>query len=160
MTTLITLREKLVKIGAKDVSHGRYVTFQLAEVAVPRGLFQKVLDLIDDLRPRPAPAWAEEIHGEVKTKGKNEGSGVFGKRENWPNGLLNTAKSPKSGCRMAVEGKNTSGGAIFGTIALDLKVIWEMSNKLCLGIVDSANSAKGAGLCLPTCLDALARRHR
>ena len=34
--SLTTLREKLVKIGAKVVSHGRYVTFQLAEVAVPR----------------------------------------------------------------------------------------------------------------------------
>ena len=54
--SLTTLREKLVKIGAKVVSHGRYVTFQLAEVAVPRGLFQKILSLIDDLRPRPAPA--------------------------------------------------------------------------------------------------------
>ena len=50
------LREKLVKIGAKVVSHGRYVTFQLAEVAVPRSLFQKILSLIDDLRRRPAPA--------------------------------------------------------------------------------------------------------
>ncbi len=38
------------------VSHGRYVTFQLAEVAVPRSLFQKILGLIDDLRPGPAPA--------------------------------------------------------------------------------------------------------
>ncbi len=54
--SLTTLREKLVKIGAKVVSHGRYVTFQLAEVAVPRGLFQKILSLIDDLRRRPAPA--------------------------------------------------------------------------------------------------------
>ena len=53
---LTTLREKLVKIGAKVVSHGRYVTFQLAEVAVPRELFRKILSLIDDLRPRPAPA--------------------------------------------------------------------------------------------------------
>jgi hypothetical protein len=34
--SLTTLREKLVKIGAKVVAHGRYVTFQLAEVAVPR----------------------------------------------------------------------------------------------------------------------------
>ncbi len=32
--SLTTLREKLVKIGAKVVNHGRYVTFQLAEVAV------------------------------------------------------------------------------------------------------------------------------
>jgi hypothetical protein len=54
--SLTTLREKLVKIGAKVVSHGRYVTFQLAEVAVPRELFQKILGLIDDLRRRPAPA--------------------------------------------------------------------------------------------------------
>jgi hypothetical protein len=37
--SLTTLREKLVKIGAKIVSHGRYVTFQMAEVAIPRTLF-------------------------------------------------------------------------------------------------------------------------
>ncbi len=54
--SLTTLREKLVKIGAKVVRHGRYVTFQLAEVAVPRELFRKILSLIDDLRPRPTPA--------------------------------------------------------------------------------------------------------
>ncbi len=54
--SLTTLREKLVKIGAKVVGHGRYVTFQLAEAAVSRDLFRKFLSLIDDLRPRPAPA--------------------------------------------------------------------------------------------------------
>ncbi|MDP6928045.1 MAG: transposase, partial [Rhodospirillales bacterium] len=54
--SLTTLREKLVKIGAKVVRHGRYVTFQLAEVAVPKDLFRKILGLIDDLRRRPAPA--------------------------------------------------------------------------------------------------------
>ena len=54
--SLTTLREKLVKIGAKVVRHGRYVTFQLAEVAVPRNLFEKILSLIDDLRRRPIPA--------------------------------------------------------------------------------------------------------
>ncbi len=54
--SLTTLREKLVKVGAKVVRHGRYVTFQLAEVAVSRDLFRKILSLIDDLRPRPAPA--------------------------------------------------------------------------------------------------------
>jgi hypothetical protein len=53
--SLTTLREKLVKIGAKVVKHGRYVTFQLAEVAVSKILFQKILALIDDLRPRPVP---------------------------------------------------------------------------------------------------------
>jgi hypothetical protein len=54
--SLTTLRERLVKIGAKVVSHGRHVTLQLAEVAVPRELFRKILSPIDDLRPRPAPA--------------------------------------------------------------------------------------------------------
>ncbi len=52
------------------VSHGRHITFQLAEVAVPGALFRKILRLIDDLRPRPAPAKAEEIHGEVETTGE------------------------------------------------------------------------------------------
>lgn len=33
--SLTTLREKLVKIRAKVVAHARYVTFQMAEVAIP-----------------------------------------------------------------------------------------------------------------------------
>ncbi len=53
--SLTTLRQKLLKIGAKVASHGRYVTFQLAEVAVPRNLFREILRRIDALRPRPAP---------------------------------------------------------------------------------------------------------
>jgi hypothetical protein len=44
---LTTLREKLVKIGARIVRHGRYVIFQLAEVAVPRALFAAILRRID-----------------------------------------------------------------------------------------------------------------
>ena len=51
----ITLQEKLVKIGAKVVSHGRYVTFQLAEMAIPGRPFAEMLRRIDGLRPRPAP---------------------------------------------------------------------------------------------------------
>ncbi len=54
--SLTTLREKLIKIGAKIVRYGRYVTFQLAEVAIPRSLFADILRRIDRLRPRPAPA--------------------------------------------------------------------------------------------------------
>ncbi len=53
--SLTTLRETLVKIGAKVVSHGRYVTFQLAEVAIPRPLFADILRLIDGLRPATLP---------------------------------------------------------------------------------------------------------
>ncbi len=65
----IAAEDQVVKIGAKVVSHGRYVTFQLAEVAVPRELFRKILSLIDDLRRRPAPAWAGKIDGQMKTTG-------------------------------------------------------------------------------------------
>ncbi len=54
-SSLTTLREKLIKIGAKVVRHGRYITFQLAEVAVSRALFDQILRLIGGLRPRPAP---------------------------------------------------------------------------------------------------------
>ncbi len=54
--SLTTLCNKRIKIGAKVISHGRYATFQLAEVAVPKELFRKILSLIDDLRRRPAPA--------------------------------------------------------------------------------------------------------
>ncbi len=42
--SLTTLREKLVKIGAKVTRHAKYVTFQLAEAAVPRQLFAAILD--------------------------------------------------------------------------------------------------------------------
>ena len=49
--SLTTLREKLIKIGAKVVRHGRYITFQMAEVAIPRTLFVEILRLIDGLRP-------------------------------------------------------------------------------------------------------------
>jgi hypothetical protein len=54
--SLTTLREKLVKIGTRVVRHGRYVVFQLAEVAVPRALFAEILRRIDRLRPKPLRA--------------------------------------------------------------------------------------------------------
>ncbi len=52
--TLTTLREKLIKIGAKVVHHARAVTFQLAEVAVPRALFAALLARIGRLRAAPS----------------------------------------------------------------------------------------------------------
>ncbi len=53
--SLTTLWEKLIKIGAKIVRHGRYITFQLGEVAIPRALFAEILRLIGGLRPAPLP---------------------------------------------------------------------------------------------------------
>ncbi len=49
--SLTTLRETLAKV----VRHGRYITFQLAEGAIPRSLFANILRLIDGLRPAPLP---------------------------------------------------------------------------------------------------------
>jgi len=51
--SLTTLREKLIKTGAKAVRHARYVTFQMAEVAIPRRLFAAILRRIVRLRPVP-----------------------------------------------------------------------------------------------------------
>ena len=54
--SLTSLREKLIKIGAKVVSHGRYMCFLMAEVAVPRQMFAEILSLIARLRAPPEPA--------------------------------------------------------------------------------------------------------
>ena len=54
--SLTSLKEKLIKIGAKVVSSGRYVAFQMAEVAISRHLFADILRLIAELRPPPDPA--------------------------------------------------------------------------------------------------------
>jgi predicted translin family RNA/ssDNA-binding protein len=48
--TLTTLREKLIKIGAKVVRHSRKIVFQMAEVAVPRELFRDILRANERLR--------------------------------------------------------------------------------------------------------------
>ena len=49
-SSLTTLREKLIKIGAKVARHARKVVFQMAEVAVPRELFRDILRAIEPLR--------------------------------------------------------------------------------------------------------------
>ena len=51
--SLTTLREKLIEIGAKVTRHSKYVTFQLAEVAVTRNLFAAILDRIARLAIPP-----------------------------------------------------------------------------------------------------------
>ena len=53
--SLTTLREKLIKIGAKVVSRAKAVTFQMAEVAVPRAWFAAILGRIGRLRAAPSP---------------------------------------------------------------------------------------------------------
>jgi hypothetical protein len=53
--SLTSLKEKLIKIGAKVVSHGLYVAFQMAEVAILKNLFADILRMIAELRPPPDP---------------------------------------------------------------------------------------------------------
>lgn len=56
--SLTSLRERLIKTGARLVLHARYAVFQFAEAALPREIFAGVLDLINGLRGPPAPASA------------------------------------------------------------------------------------------------------
>jgi hypothetical protein len=52
--SLTTLKEKVIKIGAKVIRHAGYVTFQMAEVAIRRNVFQSILRRIAKFR-LPAP---------------------------------------------------------------------------------------------------------
>jgi hypothetical protein len=54
--SLATLREEVIKIEAEVVRNGRYITFQMPEVAIPSALFAEILRLIDGLWPAPLPA--------------------------------------------------------------------------------------------------------
>jgi hypothetical protein len=53
----VGLRERH-QVGAKVVSHGRYVAFQMAEVVIPRNLFADILRMIAELRPPPITSTA------------------------------------------------------------------------------------------------------
>ncbi|MEM6899205.1 MAG: hypothetical protein AAF583_05470 [Pseudomonadota bacterium] len=56
---MTSLRERLVKTGARLVRHARYAVFQLTEAALPREVFALVLCLINGLRgPPPTTASA------------------------------------------------------------------------------------------------------
>jgi len=56
LTQPTSLKEKLIKIGAKVISHGRSIAFQMADVVIPRQMLQEILRLIAELRPKPLPA--------------------------------------------------------------------------------------------------------
>ncbi len=54
--SLTSLRERLIKTGARLVRHGRYAIFQMAEAALPRQVFASILALINGLRGPPFTA--------------------------------------------------------------------------------------------------------
>ena len=49
-SSLRSLLVKFIKTGAKIVRHSRYVTFQMAEVAIKKKLFAEILSKIERLR--------------------------------------------------------------------------------------------------------------
>ena len=51
--SLTSLRERLIKTGARPVRHGRYALFQMAEVAILRRVFTAILTMINALEPCP-----------------------------------------------------------------------------------------------------------
>lgn len=55
--SLTSVRERVVKTGARLVRHARYAVFQLAEAALPRVVFACILDRINSLRDPPVE-WA------------------------------------------------------------------------------------------------------
>src|SRR5262249_2115782 len=87
--SLTSLKDKLIKIGAKVVSHGRYVIFQMAEVAIARQMFQEILRLIAKLRPQPPPALASDVRcHQFKSNRQKECVQMPGK---WPDQTLDQA---------------------------------------------------------------------
>ena len=84
--SLTSLKEKLIKIDAKVVSHGRYVAFQMAEVAIPRQMFQEILRLIAELRPHEASTVMRSRATTRRSVSKCQGK--------WPNQPLDQ----RSGC--------------------------------------------------------------
>jgi hypothetical protein len=54
--SLTSLRERLIKTGARLVRHARYAVFQFAEAALPREVFAGMLGLINGLRGPPVEA--------------------------------------------------------------------------------------------------------
>lgn len=54
--SLTSLRERLIKTGARLERHARYAVFQLAEAALPRAVFAGIFDRINGLRGPPDEA--------------------------------------------------------------------------------------------------------
>ena len=54
--SLTSLRERLIKTGARLVRHARYAIFQMAAAALPREVFAGILGLINTLRGPPSGA--------------------------------------------------------------------------------------------------------
>ncbi len=103
------ISEKLIKIGAKEVERGRYVTFRMVEVAIPRDLFAVILRKIDRLRVCPGAGWREnfaEKHNDLKTHDRER--------------RLNT--SPRNPSFIRVDDHPVADGAVGGIVEIQLGI--------------------------------------
>ena len=125
--SMTSLKEKLIKIGAKVVSHGRYVAFQMAEVAIPRNLFADILRLIAELRPPPVqrPRKAFDCHA-FEPNSRERCVSMTGKSAIFSEG---TAGQMKSAPSFAKDDDSTLPKEPNGSkIGLGPKPIWGMSD--------------------------------
>src|ERR1700688_1631276 len=76
--SLTTFREKLIKIGAKIVRDGRYVVFQMAEVAIPHELFADIL--LVSIGSDRTPPWQERRTITLQTRRQDRRAQIRGKR--------------------------------------------------------------------------------
>jgi hypothetical protein len=73
------------------VSHGRYVAFQIAEVAIPRQMFQEILRLIAELRRSQPQRWRKTFDGRAfKANTPEECIPMSGKRQMRPSNAVRT----------------------------------------------------------------------
>jgi len=134
--SLTTLREKLIRLGAKVTRHAKYVTFHLAEVAVTRNLFAAILNRIARLAiPPPLVARnAASEEGESaptrRTTPENHPNGAFPRLENrprWARAEIMPKLSPRA--RRKVGGRVVRIARIASLEWFQTQPIWEMSDK-------------------------------
>ena len=95
--SLTSLKEKLIKIGAKVVSHGRYVVFQMAEVAFPRQMLREILR--NDRGTTAAASACASMRGSMSCIQEQSTGGV----------CPNTRKMARSAASAAVRGARGDG---------------------------------------------------
>ena len=67
--SLRSIQVKLIKIGAKVVHHVRQIIFQMAEVAVPKELFEQLLERIWALAPGGSVVGARIVDSQCLAQG-------------------------------------------------------------------------------------------
>jgi len=93
------------------LSHGRYVIFQMAEVAIARQMFQEILRLIAELRPQvKITAWNDVT---VTFYGREEKMGFGERRPRRPLPLLRL-KILRLGCSRFFCAQASHEGSCFG----------------------------------------------